>query len=259
GTVLAAGSGVTEFAEGDRVAWIGVLGTYAGLAVTPAAAAVPLPDGLDDRLAAASLLQGMTAHYLTTASYPVREGDTVLVHAAAGGTGLLITQLAKARGGRVIGTVSTQAKEEQARAAGADEVIRYTEVDDLAAKVRELTGGDGVAVVYDGVGRDTFDASLASLRRRGTVVVFGASSGPVPPVDLQRLNAAGSVFVTRPKLTDHVATRDELCWRAAEVLSMVRDGTLKIVIGGEYSLADARRAHEELQSRRTTGKLLILP
>ena len=259
GTVLAVGPGVTGFAEGDRLAWCGVLGTYAELAVVPAAAAVRVPDELDDQRAAAALLQGMTAHYLTTASYPVRDGDTVLVHAAAGGTGLLITQLAKARGGTVIGTVSTAAKEELARAAGADEVIRYTEVDDLAARVRELTGGDGVAAVYDGVGKDTFDASLASLRRRGTLVLFGASSGPVPPVDLQRLNAAGSVFVTRPKLADHVVTRDELQWRAGEVLSAVVGGTLNIVIGASYPLDEARRAHEDLLSRRTTGKLLLLP
>src|SRR5262249_31801609 len=161
----------------------------AELAVVPAVAAIAVPDGLDDQLAAASLLQGMTAHYLTTASYPIHSGDTVLVHAAAGGTGLLVTQLVKARGGTGIGTVSTAAKEELARAAGADEIIRYTEVDDLAARVRELTSGDGVAAVYDGVGKTTFDASLASLRRRGTLVLFGASSGPVPPVDLQRLNA----------------------------------------------------------------------
>lgn len=259
GTVLAAGPGVSGFAEGHRVAWCGVLGSYAELAVVPVEAAVAVPDGLDDRLAAASLLQGMTAHYLTTTSYPVQRGDTVLVHAAAGGTGLLITQLVKARGGTVIGTVSTAAKENLARAAGADEVLRYTEVDDLAARVRELTGGDGVAAVYDGVGKTTFDASLASLRRRGTLVVFGASSGPVPPVDLQRLNAAGSVFVTRPKLPDYVATRDELTWRAGEVLSAVAKGTLDVHIGGTYPLDDARRAHEDLQARRTTGKLLLLP
>ena len=259
GTVLATGDGVTGFAEGDRVAWCGVLGAYTELAVVPAAAAIRVPDELDDQRAAAALLQGMTAHYLTTSTYPVRDGDTVLVHAAAGGTGLLITQLVKARGGRVIGTVSTAAKEELARAAGADEIIRYTEVDDLAARVRELTGGDGVAAVYDGVGKDTFDASLASLRRRGILVLFGASSGPVPPVDLQRLNAAGSLFVTRPKLADHVATREELERRAGEVLSAASGGSLELRIGATYPLAEARRAHEDLQSRRTTGKLLLLP
>lgn len=259
GTVVAAGAGVTGFALGDRVAWTGALGSYAQLATVPAAIAIAVPAELDNQLAAATLLQGMTAHYLTTASYHVQPGDTVLVHAAAGGTGLLVTQLAKARGGRVIGTVSTAAKEELARAAGADEVIRYTEVDDLAGRVRELTGGDGVAAVYDGVGAATFDASLASLRRRGTLVVFGASSGPVPALDLQRLNAAGSVFVTRPKLGDHVATRQELAWRAGEVLDALRAGTLTLRIGASYPLADASRAHEDLQSRRTTGKLLLLP
>lgn len=259
GTVVATGAGVAGFAAGDRVAWTGVLGSYAQLATVPAAIAVAVPAELDDRLAAAALLQGMTAHYLTTASYHVRPGDTVLVHAAAGGTGLLVTQLAKASGGRVIGTVSTAAKEELARAAGADEVIRYTEVPDLAARVRELTAGDGVAAVYDGVGAATFDASLASLRRRGTLVVFGASSGPVPALDLQRLNAAGSVFVTRPKLGDHVTTRKELSWRAGEVLDAVRAGTLTLRIGASYPLDDANRAHEDLQGRRTTGKLLLLP
>jgi NADPH2:quinone reductase len=259
GTVVATGAGVTGFAAGDRVAWTGALGSYAQLATVPAAIAIAVPAELDNQLAAATLLQGMTAHYLTTASYHVQPGDTVLVHAAAGGTGLLVTQLAKARGGRVIGTVSTAAKEELARAAGADEVIRYTDVDDLAGRVRELTGGDGVAAVYDGVGAATFDASLASLRRRGTLVVFGASSGPVPALDLQRLNAAGSVFVTRPKLGDHVATREELAWRAGEVLDALRAGTLTLRIGASYPLDDASRAHEDLQSRRTTGKLLLLP
>ena len=258
GSVVAAGPGC-EFADGDRVAWCGVLGTYAELAVVPAEVAVPVPDELDDQRAAASLLQGMTAQYLTTTTYPVRDGDTVLVHAAAGGTGLLITQFARARGARVIGTVSTAAKEELARAAGADEIIRYTEVDDLAARVRELTGGDGVAAVYDGVGRSTFDASLGSLRRRGTLVLFGASSGPVPPVDPQRLNAAGSVYLTRPKLADHMATRAELTWRAGEVQHAVLAGTLDIRVGATYPLDGARRAHEDLESRRTTGKLLLLP
>jgi NADPH2:quinone reductase len=259
GEVVATGDGVTGFAVGDRVAWTGAMGSYAQLATIPAAAAIAVPAELDDQLAAAALLQGMTAHYLTTASYPVQPGDTVLVHAAAGGTGLLVTQLARARGGRVIGTVSTAAKQELARAAGADEVIRYTEVSDLAARVRELTGGDGVAAVYDGVGAATFEASLASLRRRGTLVVFGASSGPVPALDPQRLNAAGSVFLTRPKLGDHVATREELAARAGEVLDAVRTGALTLRIGATYPLDDARRAHEDLQSRRTTGKLLLLP
>jgi NADPH:quinone reductase len=257
GVVVESRSG--DFAEGDRVAWASAPGSYASLAVIPASQAIAVPDDVDDQRAAAAMLQGMTAHYLVTSSYPVAEGDTVLVHAAAGGTGLVLTQLAKSRGGRVIGTVSTAAKEELAREAGADEIIRYTEVDDLAAEVRRLTGGDGVAAVYDGVGKTTFDASLASLRRRGTLVLFGSSSGPVPPVDLQRLNAAGSVFVTRPKLGDHTATREELAWRAGEVLDAIIDGSLSIRIGQTYPLDEARTAHEDLQSRRTTGKLLLLP
>lgn len=257
GTVIAAED--PDFTVGDRVAWCDAAGSYAELVVVPAERAIRVPDGLDDQQAAAALLQGMTAHYLVTASYPVAEGDTVLVHAAAGGVGLLLTQLVKASGGRVIGTVSTPAKEELARAAGADQVIRYTEVDDLAAEVRAHTGGDGVAAVYDAVGATTFDASLAALRRRGTLVLYGASSGPVPPVDLQRLNAAGSVFVTRPKLADHTVTREELVWRAGEVLDAVLAGTLELRIGGTYPLDQARAAHKDLQGRRTTGKLLLLP
>jgi NADPH:quinone reductase len=189
----------------------------------------------------------------------VQPGETVLIHAAAGGMGLLLTQLATARGGRVIATVSTAEKERLAREAGAAEVIRYTEVDDLAGEVRRLTGGDGVAAVYDGVGATTFDASLASLRRRGMLALFGAASGPVPPVDAQRLNSAGSVFLTRPKLADYVATRKELTWRAGEVFHAILDGSLRISIGGRYPLTDAGRAHQDLQSRRTTGKLLLLP
>ena len=201
----------------------------------------------------------MTAHYLTVSTYPVRSGDAVLVHAAAGGVGLLLTQLATARGARVIGTVSTAEKERLAHEAGAAEVIRYTEVDDLAAEVRARTGGAGVAAVYDGVGATTFDASLASLRRRGTLALFGAASGAVPPVDPQRLNAAGSVFLTRPQLAHYTATREELTWRAGEVYDAVRDGSLRISVSGRYPLGDAGRAHEDLQGRRTSGKLLLLP
>ncbi|HXV94655.1 MAG TPA: quinone oxidoreductase [Pseudonocardia sp.] len=259
GRVRAVGPGVTDLAVGDRVAWAEVLGSYAELVAVPADKAVPVPDAVPDDVAAAALLQGMTAHFLVTDTHPVRPGDDVLVHAAAGGVGLLLTQLATARGGRVIATVSTPEKEELARGAGAAEVIRYTEVDDLAAAVRALTGGDGVAVAYDGVGRDTFDASLASLRRRGMLVLFGASSGPVPPVDPQRLNAAGSLFLTRPKLFDHVVTTEELRERAAAVYGVVADGTLDVRIGHRYPLDRARAAHEDLQGRRTTGKLLLLP
>jgi NADPH2:quinone reductase len=259
GRVRALGEGVTAFAVGDRVAWAECLGSYAELVAVPADKAVPVPDTLSDEVAAAALLQGMTAHFLVTDTHPVQAGEDVLVHAAAGGLGLMLTQLATARGGRVIGTVSTPEKEQLARGAGAAEVIRYTEVDDLAAAVRELTGGAGVHVAYDSVGATTFDASLASLRRRGMLVLCGASSGPVPPVDPQRLNAAGSVYLTRPKLFDYVATRDELTARAAAVYSAVADGTLDVRIGNRYRLAEARTAHEDLQGRRTTGKLLLIP
>lgn len=259
GTVTAVGPGTGGFAVGDLVAWATNPGSYAELAVVPAERAVPVPQGVDSETAGGSLLQGMTAHYLTVSVHAVQPGETVLVHAAAGGMGLLLTQLATARGARVIGTVSTPEKERLAREAGAADMIRYGEVDDVAGEVRRLTGGAGVAAVYDGVGTSTFDASLASLRPRGMLVLYGAASGPVPPVDPQRLNSAGSVFLTRPKLADYVANRDELTWRAAEVLGAIQNGSLRISIGGRYPLAEAHRAHEDLQSRRTTGKLLLLP
>lgn len=259
GRVAAVGPGVDGMRAGDRVAWADAPGSYAEQVVVPAERVVPVPADVDDETAAAALLQGMTAHYLAVSTYPVGEGDSVLVHAAAGGVGLLLTQLVTTRGGRVIGTVSTAEKEQLAREAGAAEVIRYTEVDDLAAAVRQLTGGDGVAVVYDGVGVSTFDASLAALRRRGVLVLFGAASGPVPPFDIQRLNSGGSLFLTRPTLQHYTATREELTWRAAEVYAAVASGELRIRIGGRYPLERARQAHEELQGRRTTGKLLLLP
>lgn len=258
GRVAAVGPDVTGVAVGDRVAWAHAQGSYAEQAVVPAAAAVPVPAGVDDETAAALMLQGMTAHYLVASTYPVQEGDTVLVHAAAGGVGLLLVQLAKARGARVIATVSTEAKEALAREAGADEVIRYDRVE-FAPVVRELTGGAGVAAVYDGVGASTFDGSLASLKPRGYLVLFGASSGPVPPVDPQRLNQAGAVYLTRPSLGAYTATREELEWRARELFAAVGSGALEVRIGGRYPLADARRAHEDLEGRRTTGKLLLLP
>jgi NADPH2:quinone reductase len=259
GTVTAVGPGVSGVAVGDRVAWATSLGSYAELAVIAAGQAVPVPEGVDLEVAAGCLLQGMTAHYLVVSVHPVRPGETVLVHAAAGGTGLLLTQLATALGGRVIGTVSTAEKEQLTRDAGAVEVIRYTEIDDLGGEVRRLTGGQGVAAVYDGVGASTFDASLAALRPRGMLALYGGASGPVPPVDPQRLNSAGSVFLTRPKLADYVASREELIWRASEVLDAVAVGSLRITIGGRYPLAGASRAHQDLQSRRSTGKLLLLP
>jgi NADPH:quinone reductase len=259
GRVVEAGDDVEGFSVGDRVAWKYAPGSYAQRVVVRAVDALAVPDDVADDLAAAIPLQGLTAHYLVTSTYPVREGDTVLVHAAAGGVGLLLTQLAAARGARVIGTVSTEEKERLARSAGAAEVIRYTEVDDLAGEVRRLTGGEGVAAVYDGVGATTFDASLASLRPRGMLVLYGASSGPVPPFELQRLAAGGSLFVTRPRLESYTATRDELEWRAREVFDAVRSGGLDVRVGGRYPLSDARVAHEDLQARRTTGKLLLLP
>lgn len=258
GTVIEVGSEVTEFAAGDRVAWAMAPGSYAQRATVGVDNAVRVPDEVDDRTAAATLLQGMTAHYLVASTHPVKTGDTALVHAAAGGMGLLLTQLIKSRGGRVIGTVSTADKEQLAREAGADEIIRYTEVD-IAAEIRRLTSGEGVDVVYDGVGRTTFDASLASLRPRGTLALFGAASGPVPALDPQRLNSAGSVFLTRPSLGHHIRSRQELDWRADEIFDAVARGAVTIRIGGTYPLADARQAHEDLESRRTTGKLLLVP
>ncbi|OLR94671.1 quinone oxidoreductase family protein [Actinokineospora bangkokensis] len=258
GRVTAVGEGVTAVSPGERVAWTGALGGYAQEAVVPQNALVRVPDGVDDELAAAVLLQGLTAHYLVASLYPVQQGDTVLVHAAAGGVGLLLTQLASARGARVIATVSTEEKADLARGAGAFEVINYAE-EDFVQRTEEITGGAGVAAVYDGVGKTTFDGSLAVLRPRGVLALFGASSGPVPPVDPQRLNAAGSVFLTRPTLAHYIATPDELRWRTEELFGAIAAGTLSVRIGHRYPLADARRAHEDLQGRRTTGKLLLIP
>lgn len=259
GRVAALGSGDTGgLSVGDRVAWAGIMGGYADRAVVPAAGAVPVPDAVPDDVAVGALLQGMTAHFLVTDCAPVRAGEPVLVHAAAGGVGLLLTQLATARGARVIATVSTAEKEELARAAGAAEVL-HPEQDDLADAVRALTDGNGVAAVFDSVGAATFDASLASLRRRGTLALFGASSGAVPPVDPQRLNQAGSVFLTRPKLHDYTATRPELVDRATAVYDAVTDGSLDVRIGHRYPLDRAVDAHTDLEGRRTTGKVLLIP
>jgi NADPH2:quinone reductase len=258
GTVSAVGSGVTDIRVGDVVASSEVQGSYGEKAIVAADRAVTLPSGVSPEEGAAAMLQGMTAHYLTHTTHAVQPGDTVLVHAAAGGMGLLLTQMAKLRGGRVIGTVSTAEKEKLARDAGADEVIRYTETD-FAPEVRRLTGGEGVAAVYDGVGAATFDGSLASLRPRGMFALYGAASGAVPPVDPMRLNAAGSVFLTRPTLAHYIPTRDELLERASDVLGWVRSGELRLHIGRRYRLADARTAHEDLEGRRTTGKVLLLP
>jgi NADPH2:quinone reductase len=260
GTVEAVGEGVTGFAPGDRVAWAdGNTGAYAEYDVVAADRLVRVPQGVDLETAAASMLQGMTAHYLVNSTWPLEAGQSALVHAAAGGMGLLLTQLGKAKGARVIGTTSTAAKEALAREAGADEVIRYTEVEDLAAEVRALTGGAGVDVVYDGVGASTFRASLGSLRPRGLLALFGGASGQVPPFDLQELNRAGSLFVTRPTLMHYIATPEELEWRSGEILGAVADGSLKINIGARHPLSRAGEAHAALAGRATTGKVLLVP
>jgi NADPH2:quinone reductase len=256
GTVARVGDGVTGFGVGDRVGWVQAQGSYAEQVAVDAARAVPVPDGVSSELAAAALLQGMTAQYLATGTYAVQSGDDVLVHAVGGGVGLLLTQIVKLRGGRVIGTTSSDEKARRARAAGAGEVIGY---DEFATRVRELTAGAGVAVVYDGVGRTTFDQSLSSLRRRGTMVLYGAASGAVPPFEPSRLEREGSLFLTRPSLRHYTATREELLERATEVFGWLADGSLTVHIGGRYSLGDARRAHEDLAARRTSGKLVLLP
>jgi NADPH2:quinone reductase len=261
GRVLAVGEGVTDFAVGDAVAWGDVGGSYAEQVIAPADRLVPVPDGVPLDTAAAAMLQGMTAHYLTRTTYPIQAGETALVHAAAGGMGLLLTQLIKAAGAKVIGTVSTEEKAKLAREAGADEVVRYdTLADDaLAAEVRRLNGDRGVEVVYDGVGAATFEASLASLRPRGMLVSFGNASGPVPPFSLLRLSAAGSLYVTRPTLAHHIVSREDLAWRAGDVLRWIQDGTLTLRIGATYPLAETAEAHRALAGRKTTGKVLILP
>ncbi|TCJ95188.1 quinone oxidoreductase family protein [Nocardia alba] len=257
GIVVAIGSDVTEFAVGDRVAWASAPGSYADLVAVDESVAVRVPDDVEPAVAAAALLQGMTAHYLTESVFSPEPGDPVLVHAGAGGVGLLLTQLAVAKGARVITTVSTDAKEKLSREAGATDVLRYG--DDLAARVRELTDGMGVAAVYDGVGADTFEASLASLRVRGTLALFGAASGAVPPFDPQRLNPAGSLWLTRPSLGAYVRDRTEFLWRATDVFDWIAAGTLNLRIGATYPLADAARAHGDLAARKTTGSIVLLP
>src|SRR5271157_751080 len=256
GTVEAIGPGVTEVAPGDRVAYAMARGSYAEYAAVPAALLVKLPARLDFQTPAAAMLQGMTAHYLTHSTFPLKSGDTCLVHAAAGGAGGLIVQMAKMLGARVFGTVSTQAKAEIARSQGADEVIIYTE-QDFEAEVKRLTAGRGVDVVYDSVGKTTFDKSLNCLRPRGLMALFGQSSGPVPPFDPAILNARGSLFLTRPGLANYVATRQELLWRAGDVLGWLDSGKLKLRIYRAYPLADAAQAHRDLESRKTAGKLIL--
>ena len=257
GVVEAVGEGV-GLQPGDRVAGAAFEGAYAEYAVSPAEKVVKLPEGVTGEQAAAVMLQGMTAHYLAYDVYPLQPGDTCLIHAAAGGVGLLLTQMAKRLGARVIGTVSTEEKERLARAAGADEVIRYTEAD-FEAAVRELTGAEGVAVVYDSVGKTTFDKSLNCLRPRGMMALFGQSSGVVPPFDLQTLNAKGGLFITRPSLAHYTATREELERRAGDVLEWVAAGELTVRVDSSHPLADAAEAHRRLEGRETTGKVLLTP
>ncbi|MBE1485498.1 quinone oxidoreductase family protein [Plantactinospora soyae] len=256
GTVAALGPGVEGFAEGDRVAWMGVPGSYAEQVLVPADRAVPVPEGVDFPAAAAVMTQGLTAHYLSHTTHPVAAGEVVVVHAAAGGVGLLLTQLVKIRGGVVVATTSSDAKADLARQAGADHTARY---DNFAEVVRGVTGGAGAAVVYDGVGRATFDDSLAALRLRGLIVAYGTSSGSLPPLDTERLASGGSLYLTRPTLPQHVASRADLLGRSGDLFEWLAAGRLSIRIGATYPLGDAARAHADLEGRRTSGKLLLLP
>jgi NADPH:quinone reductase len=256
GTVVSVGVAVQEFSVGDRVVWLAAQGSYAELVLVGADKAVPVPDGVSSETAAAVLLQGLTAHYLVYDSYRIEAGDWVLVHAAAGGVGLLLTQIAKLRGARVIATTSGGEKVELARGAGADEVIGY---DNFHERVRELTGGEGVAAVYDGIGRTTFDDGLKALRPAGVMVNYGSASGVPDPVDTRVLASRGSLYVQRPVLGTYIRTREQLLARAGEVLDWVREGKLDVRIGARYPLADAAKSHEDLEARRTTGKLLLIP
>ena len=258
GTIEELGPGVTGFKDGDAVASVSVLGSYAEYALVPAASLVKVPEGVSMEQAAAAMLQGMTAHYLSHSTFPLKAGDTALVHAGAGGVGLLLTQMAARIGARVITTVSTEAKAELSREAGASDVILYTE-QDFETEVKLLTGGKGVDVVYDSVGKTTFEKSLNCLRPRGLLALFGGSSGPVPPFDLIQLSGKGSLFVTRPTLWHYVATRAELEWRAGDVLGWAAKGDLKLRAENLYPLADAAQAQIDLEGRKTTGKVLLEP
>jgi NADPH2:quinone reductase len=258
GTVTAVAPGVTDVKVGDKVAYTGVPGAYAQVAAVPAARLVVLPQGVSTKQGAATMLQGMTAHYLATSTYPLKKGDTCLVHAAAGGVGLLLCQIAKLRGARVIGTVSTEEKAKLAREAGADETILYTK-QDFAAEVKRLTGGKGLQVVYDSVGKDTWDGSLNSCAPRGMVALYGQSSGPIGQIDPQVLNTKGSLFLTRPSLNAYIATREELQQRAGELFGWIREGKLKLRTEFEFPLKDTAEAHRALEGRRTTGKVLLIP
>jgi NADPH:quinone reductase len=258
GVVDSAGEGVTSVSPGDRVAYAMNLGAYAEYALANAGQLVKLPAGVDFKTGAAALLQGMTAHYLTHSTFPLQSGQTALVHAAAGGAGLLVVQMAKMIGARVIGTVSTEEKAALARAAGADHVILYQQVD-FESEVKKITEGKGVEVVYDSVGRNTFDKGLNCLRRRGMMVLFGQSSGPVPPVDPNILNPKGSIYLTRPSLAHYTALPDELQWRAGDVLKWIQSGKLKLRIDQSFPLKDAASAHRALEGRQTKGKVLLQP
>ncbi len=258
GIVSEIGADVKLFKPGDRVAYTGIPGSYAEYAAVPADRLVLLPPGITEHQAAAAMLQGMTAHYLVHDTYPLKKGETALIHAAAGGAGLLLVQMAKNIGARVIGTAGTEEKAKLAREAGADEIILYAQ-EDFEAETKRLTDGKGVHVVYDGVGKTTFDKDLNILRPRGYLVLFGASSGPVPPFDLVKLSQKGSLFVTRPTLVHHIATHEELQQRATAVLTMIAKGKLKLRIEHIYPLREAQQAHRDLEARKTTGKLLLIP
>jgi NADPH:quinone reductase len=258
GVVEAVGKNVKDVRPGDRVAYAMAIGSYAEKALVPAWQLVKLPNGVDSRLGAAVMLQGMTAHYLTQTTYPVKSGDSILLHAAAGGVGLLVIQMAKKKGARVIGTVSTEEKAKLAREAGVDEIIFYTQKD-FEAEIKRLTQGKGVQVVYDSVGKSTFEKSLNCLVPRGMLVLFGQSSGPVPPFDPGLLASKGSLFLTRPSLAHYATTRQELLFRAGEVLDWVASGVLKVRMEKTFPLAHATDAHRQLEGRLTTGKVLLVP
>jgi NADPH2:quinone reductase len=258
GTVVAVGPGAAEVAVGDRVAYTGVMGAYAELAVVPAARLVKIPPGVTTRQAAAAMLQGITAQLLASSTYPLKPGDVCIVHAAAGGVGQLLCQIAKLRGARVFGTVSTEEKARIARDAGADEVILYSQ-QDFSVEAKRLNGGKGVQVIYDGVGQATFAKGLDTLAARGLMVLFGQASGPVPPFDPSLLNQKGSLYLTRPSMGHYIADRDELLWRASEVFGWIAEGKLRLSIDRELPLAQAADAHRALEGRETTGKVLLIP
>ena len=258
GTVVSVGAEVATVKVGDRVAYTSIPGAYAECAAVPAQRLVALPQGVTSKQGAATMLQGMTAHYLAVSTRPLAPGHTCLVHAAAGGVGLLLCQIAKRRGARVIGTVSTEEKARLARQAGADDVILYSQ-SEFAPEVKRLTGGEGVDVVYDGVGKTTFEGGLACLKPRGMMVLYGQASGAVPPFDPQVLNARGSLFLTRPKLDDYVRTREDLVARADDLLGWIGDGSLHVRVQHEFPLAQAAEAHRALEGRKTTGKILLIP